>query len=732
MSEALTDDARSDPADGASGWRARFPGSTASGRLALLFGLAGLAITQPVLDLFGGNPEFFVASNLEGSRIVILALIVVLVPTLLAWSVTALVSRVSEGAGALEFAAGVFGFSGVFMMSLVRAAGIDHTKPFLALVLLGGGAILYLLFRYEPIRIFFRYLAIGHLAFLALFLFASRSSELIWSAGGEEIEAVRLEDSETPVVWLVLDEFPLSTILLPDGSINAERFPELAELSERSTWFRNAASPASLTTNAVPALLTGNVPENGQLPTFDNNPRNAFTLLGTELPVERYEIVTDLCPEQMCTPRGDGSIRTALVDFGVVLGHRKLPAAVRSRLPAIDDGWGGFVGVEESPDVDLSPEPLPIGGDSTSSGSDSDEPDPYEKWNSLGPEVRGPRGQIAALTELTAAIDGDPAFTFIHVAVPHAAWVATPYGDDVMNSVMVRHRITEADHPRFDFSFRQMLQIHALQVAAVDRKIGELVDQLERSGSFDDTLFVISSDHGASLLPPSFGRGVTAETADAVLRVPLFIKLPGQSTGEIDDRPASTLDVLPSIADVLGADIDWEFDGHSLYDGSEPHTERRLDAVTGADPTSLRGLYEVVERTAEFFGDSSLDGLAQVGEFGHLVGTDVADHEIGEPSDNMWVFDQRSETDDLPNEDGSMPFVLTGVVDDEPEADFLIAVNGRIVGVASGFVPHSGDRTRWGAYVANAYRSGANEVEAYEVEESGDAVVLHRIPPTGG
>ena len=114
------------------------------------------------------------------------------------------------------------------------------------------------------------------------------------------------------------------------------------------------------------------------------------------------------------------------------------------------------------------------------------------------------------------------------------------------------------------------------------------------------------------------------------------------------------------------------------------------------------------------------------------MGTDVADHEIGEPSDNSWVFDQRPETDDLPNEDGSMPFVLTGVVDDEPEADFLIAVNGRIVGVASGFVPHSGDRTRWGAYVANACRSGANDVEAYEVEERGDAVVLHRIPPTGG
>lgn len=705
------------------------PGTERSGRILVLFGLAGLALTQPTLDVFGGNPEFFVASNLEGLRVALLAMIVAIVPALGAWVVSALVTRINRTAGAVVFALTVFVFACVFAMGIVHAIGVERTRWFLLLAGVAGAAIAFALLRFEPIHTFFRYLAVANLAFLALFLFASRSSEVVWSADDGDIEPVSLAQSSTPVVWLVLDEFPLATMLRPDGTINEERFPELADLAQRSTWYRNAASPASLTTNAVPSLLTGNIPEKGQLPTFRDNPQNAFSLLGSELPIERYEIVTDLCPEQLCEAAEPGSLRTALVDFAVVLGHQKLPEALRARLPAIDDGWGGFVGggagteaaALDAPRTDDESDGSPNGG------AQETPEDPYEKWNSFGPEVRGPAGQMAALTELTAAIGSEPAFTFIHVALPHAVWLATPYGDDVMNSVLVRDRIKDPDNPRYEFSYRQMLQIHTLQASATDRKIGELVDRLEDVGIFDEAMLVISSDHGTSMLPPSFGRNVSPETADAVLRVPLFIKLPGQSGGEVDDRAVSTLDVLPSIADVLGADVDWDFDGHSLYDGSEPHTERRVDVVA-RETGGLERLYEVARRSESFFGDSSLDGLAMVGEHSALVGTRVDDHVVGASADLSWVLDQRPEVGALPNEDGNMPFVLTGVVDAEPSKDFLIAVNGKIAGVASGFVPHPGDRYRWGAYVLNAYRPGQNQVEAFTVDEGPDGeVVLHPI-----
>lgn len=62
-----------------------------------------------------------------------------------------------------------------------------------------------------------------------------------------------------------------------------------------------------------------------------------------------------------------------------------------------------------------------------------------------------------------------------------------------------------------------------------------------------------------------------------------------------------------------------------------------------------------------------------------------------------------------------------------PEADLVVAVNGRIAGVLGGFKPVN---RGWAAsgYVADLYRSGANEVTVYEVGRAGARVTLHELP----
>ena len=42
--------------------------------------VSGLAVAQPLLDLFGNNPEFFVAGNYSRAQIVGFALLIALVP----------------------------------------------------------------------------------------------------------------------------------------------------------------------------------------------------------------------------------------------------------------------------------------------------------------------------------------------------------------------------------------------------------------------------------------------------------------------------------------------------------------------------------------------------------------------------------------------------------------------------------------------------------------------------
>jgi hypothetical protein len=78
-----------------------------------------------------------------------------------------------------------------------------------------------------------------------------------------------------------------------------------------------------------------------------------------------------------------------------------------------------------------------------------------------------------------------------------------------------------------------------------------------------------------------------------------------------------------------------------------------------------------------------------------------------------------------------MPYVLSGRVtgeDGRRPPELLVAVNGRLAGVAGGY-EQAGDGWDFTAYVADFYRDGANEVALYEAERSGRRAILH---PVGG
>ena len=176
-----------------------------------------------------------------------------------------------------------------------------------------------------------------------------------------------------------------------------------------------------------------------------------------------------------------------------------------------------------------------------------------------------------------------------------------------------------------------------MQVGAVDTLVGELVDHLRSLPTWEQTLLVVTSDHGTNLTPPDIGRmKVTDANREEVYRVPLFVKAPGQVEGEIRDDSAQTIDVLPSIVDLLDADVDWEFDGHSLYDGSTAHTAPKVS-------TDVEDVLEIAARRAEEFphGDD-WTALAAVGDNGDLVGRRVADLTVGTPSSYRATLGRRA------------------------------------------------------------------------------------------
>jgi hypothetical protein len=694
----------------------------ARARAWIILGLSGLAVAQPLLDLFGRNPEFFVAGNYSSTQIVLFALVIVLVPPFVGVAAVAVSTFVDRRAGTVVFGLVTATLAGALVLAVLRTAGVDATVLVFALAVFAGAAVVLLVLRTRGAQLLVSYLAVANVAFLASFLFLSRSSELIIggsSASADELGSVDVPALNGPVVVIVLDEFPAATILRGDGTINAERYPGFADLASVSTWFRNASSNARWTHLAVPSVLTGRVAKGtGRLPVYQDYPRNLFTLFGGDAPVRRYESITDLCPTSICAPPPPEPLRQALEDALIVYGHRLLPSSLRGELPPIDNSWGAY-GAPNDIAGGSAPDDTP-----TSTATLAERRDRvFALWHARAADERSPRGQANVLADEIAAIDGTPGLHFVHSVLPHFPFLLSRAG--LTTSSAPPDRVPEGD-PTYAFWARLRYQLHSMQVGAVDRTIAELLDHLRSLPTWEQTLLVVTSDHGDNHTPPDIGRRVlTRANREEVLRVPLFIKAPGQVDGEIVDRPAQTIDILPSIVDLVDAKVDWGFDGHSLYDGSPPHVRSRVSRTVDAL------LQVAAERAQEFPYGDDWTALAAVGEDGDLVGRRVSDLAIGDPSRYRATLTQEELLRDLPTPDGTMPFVLVGEVaasggsaDEPPE--LLAAVNGTLAGVVGGY-EREDDGWRFMGYVADFYEEGANRVDLYEVERSTGTPVLHAV-----
>lgn len=96
-----------------------------------------------------------------------------------------------------------------------------------------------------------------------------------------------------------------------------------------------------------------------------------------------------------------------------------------------------------------------------------------------------------------------------------------------------------------------------------DESLGRFLDELDRQGKLDRALVIVTSDHGES-----FEKGYMGHAGhwlhEAVIRVPLVVKLPGQRVGQVVNTPVSLADVVPTVTDALGLPDAPAAEGRSL------------------------------------------------------------------------------------------------------------------------------------------------------------------------
>ncbi len=290
-------------------------------------GLWGLGAVQPLLDLLGRNPAFFVAADAGPTSIVVFAILIAVAVPLLVTAVLAVLQRFAPKAYPAVVAALIVGGAALVGLALGRNLFPSRTLGHLAVVLAVTGGISFGAWRSEGFRSFLQTLALTLPVFVGLFLFTSESGELLRTADVSAADGVTVGRPDD-VVMVVFDELPLSTLLDADGELDSARYPGFAALADESTFYVNTVADHSRTSDSVPTIASGLVPEMTVAPIAAEYPHNLFTLLGTSHEMTVREDLTQLCPDDLCDidrPSTGSVVRSLVDDSVVVLQHLLYP-----------------------------------------------------------------------------------------------------------------------------------------------------------------------------------------------------------------------------------------------------------------------------------------------------------------------------------------------------------------------------------------------------------------------
>ena len=100
-------------------------------------------------------------------------------------------------------------------------------------------------------------------------------------------------------------------------------------------------------------------------------------------------------------------------------------------------------------------------------------------------------------------------------------------------------------------------------MVVVDFQVGRLFQYLKKKDKWQNTLVVITGDHGQAFYEHGFASHASA-IYDEVMKVPLIIRAPGLEPG-VDTRLAQHVDVAPSVLGLLGLPIHPSFQGIDLF-----------------------------------------------------------------------------------------------------------------------------------------------------------------------
>jgi hypothetical protein len=639
-------------------------------------GLVVLALLEPTITDLAASPHTFQMLAMTTRDVVVAALVAVTAIVALVLVVEALADRFSPVARNAVHVVVLAGLAIVWAVQVVHV--VLRSSGVVAVVAAVAAGTLTVIVHYRW-RLALLYLACASVVPLVMSI---AQVEPLPAVGVDEL--LRAEDEvvmqkPTPIVIVVFDAMPLVNVLDGTGAIDAALYPELAALSAQSTWYRNHVTVGLSTQIVTPVLVSGTFEGSGRA--FSDAP-NILRNIDRSYIVQSDEPVSFLCLTRCA------SVARPRDRFGSLLSLSS--RFLRARLTSVREAEPGGVVVDQV-------EGLPL---TTSLAS--------------VPRARVFIDSLAPLQRQAA---------YLHVMLPHPPYVWNNSCDRYDELAPPSYELvtqTDADRSR---------QGLLLQLVCADRILGELRDQLEAQGLFDDALIVVVGDHGESSVVGGPTRVLRRENAHELLWTPLLIKAPGQRVGVVSDELVRSTDVLPLVLEHLGADAPW-LDGVELpTDGAAAghlrvHVDKSsegFEVVDGWVELETDDLFSRVLEAGPWGGGADGDrSLYAMGAYDHLASMEVASIPEGDAivASRIEGLDRLGST-----ENGIRNLFVWGEIR-PPAAEAVVLVDDGVIVATADVTDHQVDRRFWIRAPGSISEGGAR---LYVVTGPPTAPTLHDV-----
>jgi len=333
--------------------------------------------------------------------------------------------------------------------------------------------------------------------------------------------------------------------------------PELDRLASESVVFRQAVTSFQGTTASMPSLMSGMFP--------------SFEGVGEWRPHTWYGFADLAAPDE----RGERGLTRNVTTLAEILGSHGYATAGFNTNPHLSKANRFDQGFEH-----------------------------YEQFHSYLQRVNAeeshplegtyPPGDVVAdaVTQWLALRPNRPFFLWVHFMDPHSPYLPPArcrelfpppdlaLADLDVNEALYNVLFTARGATSRAVDYRPPAELgltkeglirhaHALyrgEVRCVDREIARVVEALRSSRDLDDTVVVLTADHGEE-----FGEhghifhDLLQPAPEELLRIPLLVRLPGgRAAGTAVDRQVRMVDIAPTILDISGLPGTGTMDGRSL------------------------------------------------------------------------------------------------------------------------------------------------------------------------